>query len=588
MKKGFLLYSTVICMALFTVPFLFPQKNVVQSLSYEMGFNNSVGMILLVVASLLIFCYGIIKAKHAEAIIVFDKEEYGSKKILHILQIASFSILFILGLLFWGVEEGVLQAYWPIHYSDAMKYGWVLYEDLHVIYGKLQILPLHWLRLIGIPAMSAQLLLVAVSSVLCLYCVYEILGVFQIPVKDKNAILILAAILFFPYYMGIEGFRYVYTTWIFLKLISLSERKSIFIVQAVSVVASVLFSLLFSQEYGLCLSVVLILYYSVESWINKSWHGVVLSGVTIVSLLMVIWLQPGMFKAVLYMAGGASSFPYIPCIHLIVFFMAVLLFAWMMGTQFKEFKENYKELMLELLLVSYLPSVLGRCNPPHVLQISFFLLIISGILLVKRYNKKVVMVIAVLTFLTPFPFIIKTQGLSIIRPALSNVVKHNQWAVDYYIEKQLPGYQSIVNKQEKSKERKANREDFLSIITPTTSVMSFCSDEYLYVYLNEHGKYVENFFGQSLSWLANEEQFKEVIDRIDREKPYYIVLPKDYKQSWMNYSERGIINLWFCTYSTTKPYRSYNSHLYGPLIDYIENHYIMLSSFEGFELYNRK
>lgn len=574
-------------MALFTVPFLFPQKDVVQSLSYEMGFNNSVGMILLVVASLLTFCYGIIKAKHTEAIIVFDKEEYGSKKILHILQIVSFSILFILGALFWGVEEGVLQAYWPIHYSDAMKYGWVLYEDLHVIYGELQILPLHWLRLIGFPAMSAQLLLVAVSSVLCLYFVYDILGVIKIPASEKNAILILAAILFFPYYMGIEGFRYVYTTWLFLKLIFLSAKNNGLIIQGLAVVASVVFSLLFSQEYGLCLSVILVLYYIIDSWVNKNWHGIILSGVTIVSLLLIVWLKPGMFKAVLYMAGGASSFPYIPCLHLIVFFMAVLLFAWMMGTQIKELKTNYKELMVELLLVSYLPSVLGRCNPPHVLQITFFLLIISGVLFVNRYNKKVVMIIAVLTFLTPFPFIIKTQGLSVVRPLISNVVKKNQWAVDYYVEKQLPGYQSIINKQEKSKERKTAREDFLSVITPTTSVMSFCSDEYLYVYLNEHGKYVENFFGQSLSWLANEEQFKEVIECVDREKPDYIVLPKDYRQSWMNYSEGGILNLWFCTYSIPKPYRTYNEVLYSPLIDYIEENYAYYSTFENIFFYKR-
>lgn len=584
MKKRFLLYSLFICILLFTVPFLFPQKEVVQSLSYEMGFNNAIGILLLVIASLILFVWGALKEKYANNLIVLDKE-VGSKKLLHILQIISFSILMLFSILYWGVEDGILQAYWPVHYSDAMKHGWVLYEDVHVIYGALQILPLHWLRLLGIPAMTAQLLIVAVSSVLCLLFVYDILGYINIPIREKNAILILSSVLFFPYYMGIEGFRYVYTSWLLIKIILLSRNNYNLLLQLVVSCCSVVFAILFSQEYGLCLCVALVIYYFLDLIIQKHLKDIILIFTIALSLGILIWIYPGMFNAVLYMAGGASSFPYVPSLHLIILFIAVLMFAWMMGTQIRDIKNNYSVLVLELLLLSYLPSVLGRCNPSHVLPIAFFIIVISGIKFVQFYNKKVVMVIYCLTFLTPFPFIIKTQSKTAIRPMISNVVKQNEWIVNIVIDKQLPGYQMIVNKKNKSAIRKEKQQEFLSLLGERPTIMSFCTEEVLYNYLNENCNYKENFFGQSLSWLANEEQFKSVIDRIEFEKPDYIVLPKDYKNVWMNYTEWNVFNLWFCTYSFSKPYRGYNETLYKPLIDYIESNYCHFSTFENVSLY---
>lgn len=587
-KKTFGWFAFATCVVLFTVPSLFPQKEVVQSLSYEMGFNNTVGILLLMLAAAIMFFYGYAKKSQTELLLQLQIRELGSRKLLKTLSIISFSLLIVLAIAYWGVEEGVLQAYWPIHYTEAMKYGWVLYKDVHVIYGALQVLPLHWLRLIGIPAMTAQLLLVALSSVLCLYFTYEILGYLRMPIKEKNTILILSAILFFPYYLGIEGFRYVYTTWFFIKIVQLSSRENNLLLQLVVTASAVAFSVLFSQEYGLCLSVALVIFFILDGAIKKKWVNLLHISLIIVSLGTLVWLLPGMFNAVIYMLGGASSFPYVPSFHLVVLFTSVLMLAWMMGTQTRDIRQNYPILVFELLLFSYLPSVLGRCNPSHVLPIAFFIIVISGIWLIKYYNKTVVMVIYILAFITPFPFIIKTQGGTAIRPAISNVAKHNKWLLNLWVDKKLPGYQSVMNKQQKAEQRELSRSEFLQLLNSSSTVMSFCPDEYYYDFFNENCKYQENFFGQSLSWLANQEQFASVIEQIEVSKPDYLLLPENYKQSWMSYSERGVLNLWFCTYSIAKPYRRYNKALYGPVIDYIENNYQLSSSFEGKSLYGRK
>lgn len=587
-QKIFLWFTIATCVALFTIPFMFPQNEVVQSLSYEMGFNNLIGILLLVIASFIMFIYGVFCCKDEQLSFDLSKVELGSRKLLHILEIVSFFILFLLALLFWGVEDGVLQGYWPIHYSDAMKAGWVMYEDIHVIYGLLQILPLHWLRLLGIPAMTAQLFIVSISAVLCLRFVYDILGYIVIPVKEKNAVLILSSILFFPYYMGIEGFRYVYTTWLLLKLMEMSKKNVSILLQALAVVCAVFFSVLFSQEYGLCLSFVLVVFYFLNVFIVKHWKELILVFAVIFSLVALIVWKPGMFNAVLYMAGGASNFPYVPSFHLIVLFASVLLFVWMIGTQINNIKEKYNILVLELLLLSYLPSVLGRCNPSHVLPIAFFIIIVSGVHFVKMYNKRLVMVLYILAFLTPFPFIIKTQGMSILRPVIANVAHHNKWAVKLYVDKQLPGYNKLVERMTKAEKRKIAKQEFLDVINKTSTIMSFCSDESLYVYLNENCIYKENFFGQSLSWLANEEQFSEVINTLVEEKPDFLVMPKGFREKWLFYSERDIINLWFCTYCIAKPYRSYNEALYRPLVSLIDENYLLINQFEGLELYGRR
>ena len=326
---SFFILAIFFIVAFFTLPYLFPSTEMVQSMSYDYGFSNQVGLLLV---GFSIIVYGVIGYLKKDTFFSFFAKDSEKLSLRHLW------IAFLLFALFviWAFFCGAFILY---EFNDAnffychlyeMILGRVPYKDFAFGYGPLTIYFPYWVYSLvpGISAFNAYLVSIFFFHSVGLYCFYDLTNAINVGKKEKQWMFWMGFLTFFPYTLGMnyQAFRFIFPFWFMWRCHHMGYRN-----KAVFFPLSVMIALAFSPEIGLVYWIALLIYCTLQYFVNHDKTYLVISVVSVVlNACFVIEFLP-MFTFVLSFGSGFMNFPFIPSFHLLFFFLCVFVVAYYMG-----------------------------------------------------------------------------------------------------------------------------------------------------------------------------------------------------------------------------------------------------------------
>ena len=572
----------IICF--FTVPYLLPPEEIVTSMSYDYGFNNFVGIIL-VCLSILVFGF-IGYMRNDLELILFEKETeklspryfwYG----------ASVLMLFF----FWSslCGEWILCmpdcSYFLCHIYE-MLYGKIPYKDFAFGYGPLTIyLPYYIYKLIPfISIINAYIISVALFHIFGIWCFYEIVNSTNVGKKTKIYLYVLGYFAFFPFGLGMnyQILRFILPFWALLRCHQMSTK-----LRLIYSPLTVVLVLALSPEVGLVYLIAMISYCVFLYYVSRSRLYVAILILTLLFSFYFIGAHLPMFILMQSFGSGFYNFPFIPSFHLIVFFICIFLVAYYVGGAFLQLERFVLEISFVLLAFGLLPVCLGRCDPGHVVFNGFFIFYIAIVSLENksRYTKNLFCVL--LSFVVVIVFSWNIKVVDVLAPIYNNIDKI------YVYRGNLT--KSIGNKIEKIYSLYSKKSS-MSPPTPTESCFDAkvampivtIGDRKLYFEALTNGKLQNLFF--SFTTSLGTSNVNKTVEELKEKKPVYILsrLEMDNYVKPVPYERYNFyIHSLFHSYFSLKPYRNGNI-VNKPLVDYIMQNYEMVNYNKSYIVYKIK
>lgn len=582
-KNKYVIYLFLVFLAVVIIPYFFGDKDVSQSLSYMVGFNNKVGMILLVLFSIPLFLFSLRHSVQTDCCLFNDNKwiEGDNKIVISVIGISAFALI-IEGILLCGENftgTGGEGSY-IMHYIYSAQNGFELYKDIHYIYGPLTIYPVIWLNKIGLSINCSYFFVLTIYHLVGLYMLYDILLLFKVSKKERGVIFLIAAVIFYPLETGMNfcSLRFVMMPWAVTKFVKFSINHLTPLRLSLFNICAFLLIFLYSQEYGLCYLFIVLIYCLYDLFGNRSWNGLLYSFELFLILIVSYFILPNYFMSILQAGSGGGSYPFIPSLVLFLVVAVFMAYGIIIGGQIKHFKNNYSIIIIELAFILAFPSALGRCDPPHIFYNLFFAIILSYVFAKQVFNKTIVISFYLICLITFFPHHIT----AVFRGVVGDIVRNNIVTVERVLDK--IGYSGQVLDKLDDLNLKY---EILDVVDGT--VTSIDCDNKSYLILQNKSIYVETFFGHKPIWIGNKQGFDKELAELKAKKPDFLLLPKDYETVWLEPAvlEGHYIDILFCSYYHPKIKNYYNEYLYGELIDFIKNNYNQISSNSSFTVLKR-
>ena len=563
-KNKFIFFLFLSSLILFLVPYLFSENEAFQGVSYMVGFNNRLALVIFCLLSLFPLYRGF-KFNDIECCWEENPKLRLDKYVIITLLIVFIIIVALCVVLnsesFWGFVEG---GYF-MHYFYALKYDVSLFSEIQFIYGPLTIYPVYWLYQLGIPEHYSYYLILSISHIIGLLFTFYILCCFSLNEKERKWIFIIITVITFPYTHGINNslLRYAIAPFFITNFVYNCQRRHLLHNSLFSFLYP-LTSIFYSPEVGLCYLMVICIWLIIDGLIFKRISNFVYLLIHLVTILCILFFIPDYLSSIIQAGSGGSNFPFVPSLLLILLFTGVFIVAFYFGNQIKCFRKNLNYLAVELCLITLILPAIGRCDPYHIISNCLFLFVLSYCVGRKFVSIKVITSFYLVCLLSFFPY----QGM-VLKLFVIQAYRSNKSLIA-----------SFLNRHDIKKSGKESTVQLLGNRIKGT-VTSISVNNAIYSYLHDNYEYKETYFGHTPQWIGKKNGFDREVNDLIKIDVDYIVLPLHYDKVWLNTNDYSIINLLYCTYYPIKPYRFYNKVLYGDLIDYLKSNYREVSSNES-------
>jgi hypothetical protein len=584
------LFVLIALVCIFTIPYLFPSNQISISASYDYGFNNFIGILILGFFSLLILIFSFFKNRtYNKKIDVFIDEP--KKKIVNKVFLIVAGITLVGCCLLWFVlgrdSYGLMESGYFIPHIYDLEFGKKAYLDFEFIYGPVLLyVPYFIYKLFSFISLSISdgyIITLMINQLLGLYFLYYILSFLDISEKRKNGAFITIAIFSFPISVGLNYtlFRFVFPYFCFVFLWRI-ERKAI---------ASLIFSailpilvILTSPELGLALYFSCFIYTVIKFILSRSKIYLFHICILISSFFLVLLLLPDMFKSTSGFISGGMNWPFIPSITLIIFFIAVFLLSRGIGIQLCNLNKYLFTLSFILMAFVAIAGALGRCDPGHVFFYGLFIFILAYAQ-IGIYSKRLCFISGIV-FGAVFLFSLYPYAIKMYIPAYGYSVMKNLGKLD-----DLPsvvismGNIWGIDIDEKIKTRQTrgvlNYEESFADVNDVT--MPFADNE-IYIYLNKTKKYNDLYYRNPKS-INTDYANKRNLMELQEKNIEYLLLPQEWKELTA-LSDYSGINLLFITYYPAVQKRNGNI-IYNQLLEYVANNYEYVKNIGSYFLYRK-
>ncbi|MDR2410631.1 MAG: hypothetical protein LBE13_21315 [Bacteroidales bacterium] len=586
------IFISLIC--LFALPYLVPSNQVAISASYDYGFNNSAGMLLLALFSVIIIVVLLFYNKKNRLnvyIFVDNFQEVVLNKIFLITASLTVMGCGILWVILGRDSYGIIESGYFIPHIYDISWGKAIYRDFNFAYGPLLLyIPYFIYKLfsfLGISISDGYIIALMVNQLLGLYFLFYVLTFFNFSGKEKDRIFILIAVLSFPFSTGLNYtlFRFIspFFCFILLRQIERDVRVNQFLYLFLSSVLPMII-LLISPELGLSFYFTFFVYMFITAVITKRKYYFLQIGVLFFSLILLAYLLPDMFKQITGFLSGGLNWPFVPSLLLMFFFIVVFVVSAGVGVCIGNVKANLFSLSFVLLAFSLIPGALGRCDPGHVFFYGLFIFIIAYSYLriyLKQKLFKIIGFVFIISLFSIYPYMIKMYIPLYIRSMgkyLEKIDAFPSWVVSI-------GNFLDIDVNEKLKKRKLRSADALEkeFKNIDNITMPFVTGDY-YILLNNLKKYVPLFY-LSPGYVGSKYAVDRHLKEIQEKEPDYLLLPDKWNE--ISYpGDYGIINILFCTYYPLVPKKNGNT-LYDPFIDYVFSEYSYVKNITDYMLYKK-
>jgi len=399
---------------IFILPWHMPVKGPIDSQSYVFGFSNAtshLGLALTLVALFLARLF--IPPLNSSDRLLFRglliSPARRSKSLLITLVVCITLTLFIVGGWWHLLPFGFFgESAYFLTRLDMMTLGRIPFRDFDYGYGPAMLwipflLSKASLGLIKID--TAYILTVLLFFALGLLAMESILRRFGISDRARGILLLFGTLATLNITIGIQytPLRFIYPLWAMLILhesIRSSDARNGWIAAFALPVAG----LMLGPEIGLvtcigCLAGILWCLRSGEPHLASRSFAVLAALAACLGIF-----GPGYFKMILFFGGGAYNFPIFPAPYILSILLVGCWILPRLGDAAWTGNDNYAPLCASLLfsLSLFLPAVLGRCDPGHVICNGIGILIfgLGAVIYERRHRWMIVIAVAALIILT--------------------------------------------------------------------------------------------------------------------------------------------------------------------------------------------
>lgn len=574
-KKVCTLLGLLGAIAAFTVPYIFPSSAVSVSASYDYGFNNKIGVLILAFTSLVILYISFKGNTNTGNVYFFVKTDESLKRtFLWLLVIEILLCVFV-----WfctGHTFGVGESGFFLPKLNDLIHGRKLYTEIDFPYGSLLLyIPAAFYYVMPfLGVQGAYFLAFTIANCVGFYLLYNLLC--SINFDKKVKIWLLVGVFLIGGKPISAGMNYSFIRFVpplyFLYRINSGLNKNSVIKNLFLIIASSIISFNLSPEIGIVYGVTLIISYLVFAFIEERKYMLY----SILSLLILITqlylgFMVGMFSGIGAFLSGSLNWPFVFSLPLVFFFTEVFVLAYQMGKQLRSIKENFVLLSLELMSCGMLLGALGRCDPGHLFWNGLFLLLVF----IYFHSKVSVVIAIVILFHLAFPHTIvtygKMYGLSFLTNPYVSSFFHSELGKGIVMKMaQLTG-----SNMEKVKIKLENSNweisEELQKINDVALPLSLISSN-LYSYLVNTGK-IHYLPYMDTHYYGSETAINKQFETFVKSSPQYILLPKNWEKMSDSVDYESDIKLLFSVPFYRVRALNNGNILYQPVINYIKDNY---------------
>lgn len=569
---------------IFEVPYLFPPQVMTLSASYDYGFNNTIGIIVLGIVSLLFVGAGFLSVKDDKYMhigIHSSAETPLSFSAVVITSGLSIVLVFILFLISGDFGFGESQQF--ILAMERVSIGQQLYKDFDFYYGPLLVYIPYAIYKISYlfegSFKGAYFICLAFLQIAGLFELRYILNAIPIQEDIRKKTFYAIALFTLPFHSGINLilFRFITPAAGMILLKKIGEMNVFIKSITILALSSAVFGI--SIEYGVIFTVALTIYYLGLSIVKKCPVDLFYSALVLTVAFLFLFFFPGLFNTVkLYLLGG-WRWPFVPSLPLLLFFISVFLLSFTIGNHLKNISENYFFLSLCLLALGTLPAALGRCDPGHVFLNGLMVLILSFSFLsyiTKPKLTRLFGLMLVLSFGVPLMFgtIYMCSGIYSRNAFIKLDLVINQKAVDkftYYGAKLFGKDENVIKSkiQAYRKSKKMNLENQFSSITKVIAPYNLPDNLSNFLRLTNR---IDSLYFKDYNILASEIEVERALQDMKKFRNDFLVIPIGWEKMDKPDSQIGLINILFLT-KYTKDQKRNSRLLLTPIIKYINENY---------------
>jgi hypothetical protein len=583
---------------IFEIPYIFPPSVRVVSASYDYGFNNMVGILILFVFCIVFVGFGYYLTRKESAVIIIDlnmKPKDIGVRAIFVTSLVSFLLIATLFLLSGSYGFGESTQF--VLAMERLSIGQALYSDFDFYYGPLlAYVPYAIYKggyFLNFEYKTAYFLGLAALQFLSLVELRYILNNTSLPLSLKQNFFYVIAFSTLPFHSGINLILFRFITpvvgFIFIKKY---EEKSLLLQSAIFIALSFLIFGI-SIEYGVVFSVALCVYLLMSLVINRTAGSAILIIITMASPVVLYGLSPEIFHSMQLYLQGAWRWPFVLSLQLILFFISVFVVAFLMGSKLRDFRKNYYLISLCILAIGSLPASLGRCDPGHVLLNGLMIFIVAYTFISFTWNKKHVMTMYLL-FILSFGIFYNYTTIRVYSAIYMNqaykkigqVIPDRMMSTFIDFGSIISGLREdeIINKIDKFKGRKAP--DYNLIFKKINKISSpYMLSEDVTKFLSKTNK-IELLYFKDFSILASEPEVDLAIDDMKKKDPEFLILPIWWDKISDAEDNEKVINFLFTTKYTRMPIRN-GRMLLSPIDTYFRDNYILDAQFESFVIMKR-
>jgi hypothetical protein len=568
----------------FQAPYHFPPAVRTISASYDYGFNNTFGILILGVFALMFLWAGFLWCHEGSLPRFFtDKSVEPTIGFRDIWLAAVPSLLVISAVFLLSTNFGFGESTQFILTMQRIASGQKIYTDFDFYYGPLlAYLPYGVYKLMHFVRgdyKDAYFFTLTVLQLVGLLELGYLLNALNIPPRARRWMFYAIALSTLPVHSGINLIVFRYITpligFVFLKRI---EKFSLGLAVAIPTLCFVTFGI--SVEYGTVFILATAIYYAGRFLIDRSVSSLRSLALVIVSSLLVYLTFPGLFHTVRLYLMGAWRWPFVPSLVLVLFFLLVFTLAFAIGARLRNIKENHFFLCFCLLCFGSLPAALGRCDPGHVLLNGMGIIVLAYAYLHSVVRPRLITIFR-LVFVIAFGVLMNLSTLAMY----SNIYKGLAFR---QLNERLSGKQLSTLEHIGSRVTRIDEADMRRRIDSFTQAQNldlkpafvgidhiaapyFTSLE-ISSYLQSSGKLNYLYF-KDFNTLASELEVAWAIRDLKEKNCGFLILPEDWLTVAEPVDQSHIINLIFSSKYTRQPIHN-GREILEPLVAYISAQYV--------------
>lgn len=580
--------SFLLLVAIFTIPYFFPPTELVASMSYDYGFNNTVGL-LVVAFSILVLAVLAIVNRDKNYTLIFD--EKSSCLPLSAPLVASVVISLYCIVVAWLCGDylsyvGGESSYFLPHLYD-MKYGKIPYVDFIFYYGPLMIYVPYSIYLIipGLSILWAYNISLILFSIVGVFMLYQLVNALNLEKSVKMWLFVLLVVFSIPYEIGMnyELLRFVTPLWCFWKLDKINNKWSVLFYPL-----TIIFSMAISPELGLVYLIATLTYCIAKYVATRQTMYIEILVLSVVLPLIFMVLYREMFQYLLSFGSGLMNYPYVLSYYILIFFISVFIISLHLGALLREWKQHIFEIGFIILSFGLIPGCLGRNDSRHIIYDSLFIIPMAVVLIVHRWPKYTRMAQMLVSIMFVIPLLALTYQYTLVNT--SNTFRNHPLLAA----KVKPKLKSVLLSCGVSTEKIGIWGEMINkpydvsydFLPQNSRIAMPFGSLYEYMKLTEEGK-LENLYVTRIVLTGNQKNISRMIEELEKKKPPYLLLYENWDEITQPTPFEYSVRYLFFAYYPLKPYRNGNM-VYQPLVDYVKDHYHAVKKENNYLLYQLK